>query len=290
MAPASVVAVVARVAGDAAAPGSALAGLVSVLAGVVSVVGLLGRVVLVLVLVAGLGCGGGRRGGAGVVPGVVAAAGAVRLGGTALDVPRRARSLGVMLTGVLLWLAGLASGLADNWFALRRMREALAHQRRLVHALGMLRAQRFAAWMEAHVADIAGSVALALLLGFAPVLARFFGVPLEVRHVTLAAGELMAAGGSLGWRVLAEPAFWLALAGVLATGIANVAVAFACALALALHARGVPQRQRRRLVRTLLRRMATQPLGYLLSVQNEALPPAQRDEKEGAPAPRARRR
>ncbi len=40
------------------------------------------------------------------------------------------------LTGILLWLSSLAAGFADNWFALRRLREALAHQRRLVHALG----------------------------------------------------------------------------------------------------------------------------------------------------------
>lgn len=36
-------------------------------------------------------------------------------------------------TGILLWLAGLAGGFADNWFALRKMRDSFAHHRRLVN-------------------------------------------------------------------------------------------------------------------------------------------------------------
>ncbi|MGZ5818944.1 MAG: preprotein translocase subunit TatB, partial [Burkholderiaceae bacterium] len=40
------------------------------------------------------------------------------------------------VTGVLLWMASLMACFADNWFALRRLREGLTHHRRLVHALG----------------------------------------------------------------------------------------------------------------------------------------------------------
>ncbi|MFX5530202.1 hypothetical protein ABTD83_20060, partial [Acinetobacter baumannii] len=77
------------------------------------------------------------------------------------------------LTGVLLWLARLAAGFADNWFALRRVREVGSTHRRLVHGLGAMRAQRCAAWLERNVATIAGSLSLAVLLGLAPVVAAF---------------------------------------------------------------------------------------------------------------------
>lgn len=167
-------------------------------------------------------------------------------------------------TGVLLWLAGLAAGVADNWFALHRLRDALAHQRRLVYALGAGRAQRFAAWLERHVADIAGSLTLAGLLGMAPAFATFFGVPFQVRHVTLDAAALTAAASSVGWPALTEPAFWLAAAGVLVSGLMNVAVAFACAFSLALRARAVPSRVRRRVAGAVLRRFLVSPKSYLL--------------------------
>lgn len=178
--------------------------------------------------------------------------------------------LHAIFTGVLIWLAALFSGLADNWFALRRMREALACHRRLVYALGSLRAQRLARWMERHVADIAGNLALALLFGLGPALANFFGLPLELRHVTLAAGQLVAAASAMGWGVLLEPAFWLAAAGVLITGLFNIGVAFVCALSLAMHARGLRGRTRRRILRAVLRRFIAAPATYLLPQRGDA--------------------
>lgn len=169
-----------------------------------------------------------------------------------------------VFTGILLWVASLSAGFADNWFALRNMREALAHQRRLVHALGGVRAQRCAEWLERHLAGIVGNVSLAVLLGMAPVLAQFFGLPLDVRHVTLATGALTAAVSSLGWSALATTEFWLAAGGILTIGLLNVGVAFACALALALRARDVPQRVRRVVFRAVLRRFTASPRSFLL--------------------------
>lgn len=183
-----------------------------------------------------------------------------------------------VLTGVLLWLSSLAAGFADNWFALRRVREIMSNQRRLVHALGPLRAERCAAWLERNVATITGSLALGLLLGMTPVLAGFFGLPLDVRHVTLAAGNLAAAAFSLGWQVLATPEFWLAAGGIAVTGFLSVAVAFACALVLALRARDVPRRMRRFVQKTLLRRFITAPAFFIFPEHADA---AVHDEDDG---------
>lgn len=166
-------------------------------------------------------------------------------------------------TGILLWLSSLASGFADNWFALRRLREALAHQRRLVYVLGAMRAERWAGWLDRNVAQIAGNLSLGLLLGMTPVLAQFFGLPLDVRHVTLATGSLTAAASSLGWQVLATPQFWLAVAGIASIGLLNVGVSFACALTLALRARDVPARIRRLVFRAVLRRFSASPRSFL---------------------------
>lgn len=173
-------------------------------------------------------------------------------------------------TGVLLWISSLAAGFADNWFALRKVRESITHHRRLVHALGTTRAQRCAKWVESHVASVSGNVSLAVLLGMSPVLAQFFGLPLDVRHVTLATGTLTAAVASLGWHSLLTPEFWLAVFGILGIGVLNVGVAFACALALALRARDVPRRVQRLVYRAVLRRLAASPWLFLFPEQREA--------------------
>lgn len=170
-------------------------------------------------------------------------------------------------TGLLLWLASLMAGFADNWFALRRLKESIAHHRRLVHALGAHRAARWASWLEHNVSSIVGNVALAVLLGMMPVIAQFFGLPLDVRHVTLSTATLTAAVSSLGWEILATPPFWLACAGIVMIGVLNVGVAFTCALALALRARDVPKRVRRLVFRAVLRRFTLTPYIFFWPTQ-----------------------
>ncbi len=212
-----------------------------------------------------------------IVPAMALLAGAALLltGAPPLDAARAVARLDALslfgmsplyaaLTGILLWLSGLAAGFADNWFALRQVRAALAHHRRLVHAFGPVRAERLARRVERLVPSLAGSLSLAFMLGMGPVVMQFFGLGVDVRHVTLSAGALVAAAASLGWPILASSEFWLAVLGIAAIGLLNVGVAFACALALALRAREVPERTRRRVFWSVLRRCAKSPGAVLL--------------------------
>ncbi|MBC7513323.1 MAG: site-specific recombinase [Herminiimonas sp.] len=173
-------------------------------------------------------------------------------------------------TGVLLWLASLAAGFADNWFALRRLREALTHHRRLVHAMGAPRAARCAAWIEDNLAGVVGNVALGIFLGMTPVVAQFFGLPIDVRHVTLSTATATEAIVTLGWQSFATPEVWLAAFGIFFIGLLNVGVAFACSLLLALRARDVPARVRRLVFRTMLRRFTASPLAFLFPERKAA--------------------
>lgn len=192
-------------------------------------------------------------------------------------------------TGVLLAASSLIAGFADNWFALRRLGEAVGHQRRLVHALGAARAQRWGAWLEKHFAGIAANVSLGVLLGMAPAIGHFFGLPLDVRHVTLSAGSLAAAAGSLGWSVFQTSQFWLAVAGILVTALLNVGVAFGCAFILALRARDMPGRMRRMVWRTALRRFIKSPGTFLLPEQQAVAAVPAPEQEEQAHARRNRR-
>lgn len=168
------------------------------------------------------------------------------------------------ITGVLLWLASMVAGVTDNWFALRRLRDAVVHHRGLVQTLGTSRAERIGYWLERNICGIAGGLTLALLFGMMPVLAEFFGLPLEIQHVTLAAGALAVYASALGPDVVQLHAFWWAVAGVLVTGVLNVGVAFACGLLVALHARAVPAAMQRMVVRSVIKRLLRAPFFFLL--------------------------
>lgn len=166
-------------------------------------------------------------------------------------------------TGVLLFASSLIAGWVENGFVFHRLDSALAWNPRIVARLGPARAQRWARWWRAHVSGLAANVSLGLMLGLVPVLAGFFGLGLEVRHVTLSTGQLAAALGALGLPVLAEPAFWWCVAGIAVTGVLNVGVSFWLALRVALRARGVHGVDRRRITGALLRRLARSPGSFL---------------------------
>ena len=118
------------------------------------------------------------------------------------------------VTGFFLWLSSLAAGAASNWSAYRRLPEATREDARIKRIFGKPFAQKLGDFVEHNLGGMIGYAALGFLLGFMPVLlSRFFGIALEVRHVTLHAaaaaygilpmrdvGELMPSGPGVGRR------------------------------------------------------------------------------------------
>lgn len=168
-------------------------------------------------------------------------------------------------TGVLLFASSLIAGWAENWFVFHRLDSAIAWNPRIVATLGAARAQRWARWWRSHVSGVAANVSLGMLLGMVPVLAQFFGLPLDVRHVTLASGMLGAAAGALGPDLLLQPAFWWCVAGIGATGVLNLGVSFWLAFKVALRSRGVRVQDRARIGAAVRRRMLRQPSSFVLA-------------------------
>jgi site-specific recombinase len=166
-------------------------------------------------------------------------------------------------TGVLLFLSSLIAGWWENWFVFHRLDSAIACNPRFVHWLGRERAQRWSGWWRQNISGLAANCSLGMLLGLVPVLATFFGLPIEVRHVTLSAGQIAAALGTLGLPVLHEPAFWWCVAAVPLTGLLNVLVSFTLAFRLALRSRGLQVRDRGRLYAALRRRLRTAPGSFV---------------------------
>ena len=95
-----------------------------------------------------------------------------------------------IVTGVFLWLSSLATGWTANYLALHRMGTAISNSLRIRAKLGPKRAEKLAEWVRHHAPGSCGYIVLGFLLGAVPILFELFGIPMEVRHVTLAAGSL----------------------------------------------------------------------------------------------------
>jgi site-specific recombinase len=167
-------------------------------------------------------------------------------------------------TGVLLWLSAVIGGWFENWAIYRGLPGAIAHQPMLARHFGAQRAQAITGVVTRNVSALGANVSLGFLLGMTPEIARFFGIPLEVRHVTLSTGQLALASFTLGWHAVGTGAFWLAVAGVAVNGVLNLVVSFGLALAMAVRAAGLGVPSRRRLRRALAARVVAAPRDFLL--------------------------
>jgi len=166
-------------------------------------------------------------------------------------------------TGVLLWASSVLAGWVDNWFAYRRLGAAIGHHRRLAYVFGPSRMQRVAGFLSREIAGLTANISLGFMLGLIPEIFLFFGLPIEVRHVTLSTGQVAASVVALGWGVAATTPFLLALAGLAVIGFLNVGVSYALALNIAIGARTGSGVSRGTLYRAVLRRLLTRPLSFL---------------------------
>ncbi|WP_234267173.1 site-specific recombinase [Hydrogenophaga sp. NFH-34] len=191
------------------------------------------------------------------------------------------------LTGVLLFASSIVAGWVENWFVFHRLDSAIAHNPRFTRTLGSERAARWATFLRSNISGLAANISLGFMLGLVPAFAAFFGLGLEVRHVTLSAGQVTAAAATLGWPVLSEPAFWWAVGGVLVIGPLNLAVSFYLAFRLALKAQAISDVNRQRINVALRQRMRQAPLSFLFPPRRPAAEPPDPDDASGDAVPPA---
>lgn len=167
-------------------------------------------------------------------------------------------------TGVLLFVSSLVAGWVENWFVWHQLDSAIAWNPKTVARLGAARAQRWAVYWRKNISGFASNTSLGLMLGIVPVVAVFFGLPIEVRHVTLSTGQLAAALGAEGFGLMQHAPFWWCVAGIAVTGVLNVGVSFSLAFKVALRSRGIRLADRSRIYRAIRRRLATRPMSFIL--------------------------
>lgn len=168
------------------------------------------------------------------------------------------------LTGVFLWLASICAGWAENWVVFRRVPQAIGRSRRLVRVFGEARVERWSKSFAPTTSGLAGNVSLGFFLAFTPIFGRFFGVALDVRHVTLSSGALALAFCSLGYEHMTWGMITAAIIGILLIGLLNFGVSFVLALEVAARSRNIPRRWMVRVLRGVILRFFRAPVRFLM--------------------------
>ncbi|MEZ4813780.1 MAG: hypothetical protein R3A80_01045 [Bdellovibrionota bacterium] len=173
-------------------------------------------------------------------------------------------------TGFLLWLSSVIAGWVHNWSVYHEIPQALASHRKLKAMLGPSRLQRWITLYQKHLSGWVGYISLGFLLGMSPKILGFFGIPLDVRHVTISSGTITLATASLGIDFLYHSQFWLAFIGIFFIGIMNVSVSFFLAFWVALKSRRIKSSIRDEIYKEVFTRFKKSPTSFLLPPKQKA--------------------
>ena len=167
-------------------------------------------------------------------------------------------------------MAAVIGGWFENFSVYHRLPEAIA-QHPLGARLGSRTMRRAADWLQLNVGSWSTSIVLGYLLGFAPVVARFFGVPLDVRHVTLSTGTLALAAARFGTSSFGHDWLYYGMAGIAITFVLNLGVSFSIASIVALRAYDVPRSEQIQILRFLIREFRDSPLSFIFPAMQHPL-------------------
>jgi len=185
---------------------------------------------------------------------------------------RSAALLYACFTGFFLFVSGIIAGYWQNKIQYGRIRERMKKHPVLKQSLSPKRLDKFANYVEKHFGALMGSIALGFFLGFSGVMGKILGIPFDIRHITIAAGNTAIGTYGLGLANI-PPYFLLAVfGGVLGIGFLNFLVSFSLAFIMAVKSRGIHLSQYPKLFRTLSKYLWKQPREFILPPKRTAIP------------------
>jgi site-specific recombinase len=141
-------------------------------------------------------------------------------------------------TGFFLFLSGLIAGYVENGIHYGRVNERLQNHPVFKNTLSPKKLQKVTGYVTDNLGSLVGNIALGFFLGMSGFIGHIFGIPFDIRHITIAAGNSAIAYYTQG--NAESTAFLLTVfGGVLLIGLLNFLVSFSLAFLVAIKSRGV---------------------------------------------------
>ncbi len=167
------------------------------------------------------------------------------------------------ITGVYLSLSGLITGYYDNKVVFSDIPNRIKNHPRLKKKMDPKRLTRFASFIEKNTGAIIGNLFLGMVLGCTGPFSKFIGVPIDIRHITISAGNFGITLGSVEFHnmnlVIA------AFIGIILIGLINIAVSFLLSFYIACRSRNVSHMQTLIILKELFKDVLKKPSIILLA-------------------------
>jgi site-specific recombinase len=171
-------------------------------------------------------------------------------------------------TGVFLFISGIISGYWDNRVIYAEIPERIRQHPALKRVFSAERLNTIAIYVEHNFGALIGNFALGFFLGTAAFFGNILGLPFDIRHITIAAGNY--AIGILGaHHLLTWHTYVICFIGVLGIGLINFLVSFTLAFIVAIKSRGVELKNLQGLSNVLLSYFKKHPADFISPPKEE---------------------
>lgn len=157
-----------------------------------------------------------------------------------LDQQNPLRSLCLLyacFTGVFLFLSGLISGYFDNKIVYSKIPDRIRVHPHLRRIFSVKTLTKFGNYIGKNAGMLSGNIFLGFCLGFAGFIGYIFGVPFDIRHITISTANFAIGLYGLGSEAAISDIVWTSI-GVGSIGFLNFLISFSLALYVAIRSRG----------------------------------------------------
>ncbi len=141
-------------------------------------------------------------------------------------------------TGFFLFASGLIAGFVENYVVYGKIAERLRNLSSFKKRFSEKRRYRIMHYIENNLGALIGNISLGFFLGMAGFFGKIFGLPFDIRHITISAAN--TAIGFFGMdHMVSMKELLYTISGVGAIGFLNFAVSFGFAFIVAVKSRGI---------------------------------------------------
>lgn len=172
------------------------------------------------------------------------------------------------IAGVFLFLSGIISGSVSNRNKHQQVYYRIEEHPFLKMTFGVAKTKCFANWIENNWAGVISNFWFGVFMGSTASVGAFFGLDLDIRHITFASGNLALGLYGADFHITQSMLFW-GILGIGVIGFVNFMVSFSLSLGLALRSRNIPLPEIRLLYKAILTYFKKQPSAFFFPVKEK---------------------
>jgi site-specific recombinase len=164
-----------------------------------------------------------------------------------------------------LFLSGIISGSVANRDKHYEIYQRIKENPFLKRSFGKVKAEKIAHWYEHKWAGITSNFWFGVFMGSTASVGMFFGLNLDIRHITFASGNLALGLYGSNYSLEYGMLFW-GILGVGIIGLVNFIVSFSLSLGLAFRSRDIPFSELRNINVSIWQHFKRRPLSFFFPI------------------------